>query len=66
MIKVNAILVLMVLVIFGGCTRYVKGDRADMLIKMGPPCKITLKVDGEVIQKVETVQGCMIKDMRSK
>ena len=64
--KTNVLIVLIVLSLFGGCARLVKGDKAWMNIKMGPPCKIELKVDGETVQKVEATQGCNITDVRLK
>ena len=43
-----------------GCTRLVKGDKLEVDIKKGPPCRIVVKMDGDVIQESEARKACII------
>lgn len=48
--------------LLGGCSmRMVRGDHLDVLVEKGPPCKITVKMDGDIIQKSEARKACVIK-----
>lgn len=58
-------IILMVLALSMGCTRYVSGDKMELDIKVGPPCKITLVVDGEVIQVATSKNPCSLNDLRT-
>ena len=43
-----------------GCTRYVKGDTLKMNVSQGPPCKVKVWMDGDLIQESEAKQPCKV------
>jgi|TARA_R100000700_G_scaffold32791_1_gene40329 ABC-type uncharacterized transport system auxiliary subunit len=54
----KALLVLAALAaLLSGCTRYVKGDNLDLSIK-NDPCKVIVKVDGNLILEATATTPC--------
>ena len=54
----KALLVLAALAtLLSGCTRYVKGDNLDLSIKQDP-CKVIVKVDGNLILEATASKPC--------
>ena len=54
----KALLVLAALAtLLSGCTRYVKGDSLDLSIKNNP-CKVIVKVDGNLILEATATAPC--------
>ena len=43
--------------LLSGCTRYVKGDNLDLSIKQNP-CKVIVKVDGNLILEATANKPC--------
>ena len=43
--------------LLSGCTRYVKGDSLDLSIKNNP-CKVIVKVDGNLILEATSPAPC--------
>lgn len=43
--------------LLSGCTRYVKGDNLDLSIKNNP-CKVIVKVDGNLILEATATTPC--------
>ena len=43
--------------LLSGCTRYVKGDNLDLSIK-NAPCKVIVKVDGNLILEATANKPC--------
>ena len=43
--------------LLSGCTRYVKGDNLDLSIKNNP-CKVIVKVDGNLILEATATAPC--------
>ncbi len=43
--------------LLSGCTRYVKGDNLDLSIK-NDPCKVIVKVDGNLILEATASKPC--------
>jgi len=43
--------------LLSGCTRHVKGDNLDLIIKNNP-CKVMVKVDGALVLEAEAKQPC--------
>jgi hypothetical protein len=43
--------------LLSGCTRYVKGDNLDLSIKQNP-CKVIVKVDGNLILEAVASKPC--------
>ncbi len=43
--------------LLSGCTRYVKGDKLDLSIKQNP-CKVVVKVDGNLILEATASAPC--------
>ena len=43
--------------LLSGCTRYVKGDNLDLSIKQNP-CKVIVKVDGNLILEATATAPC--------
>lgn len=48
------------LVAWGGCTRYVKGDRMRMEVDLGPPCVVQVYMDGDLVQRSTAAKACVI------
>ena len=46
--------------LYGCTTRLVKGDHLEVFVKRGPPCKIKVTMDGDVIQESEARKACII------
>jgi len=56
---VKSLLVLLTLFsLLSGCTRYVKGDKLDLSIKRAPECKVTVKIDGNLILEATAKSPC--------
>ena len=55
----KSLLVLLTLVsLLSGCTRYVKGDKMDLSIKRAPQCQVSVKIDGSLILEATAKSPC--------
>lgn len=43
--------------LMSGCTRHVKGDNLDLIIKNNP-CRVLVKVDGALVLEAEAKKPC--------